>query len=74
MIPLTFIQENKEFIIKEIKGRDKDKSQLIEKGFCIGNKLCLLTDDNRNYIVKLNGTKYILNFSLANKILLEECK
>ncbi|WP_297407088.1 FeoA family protein [uncultured Cetobacterium sp.] len=74
MTPLAFAQHDKLFVIKEIKGRDKDKSRLTEQGFCIGNKISLLKDDARNYIVKINETKYVLSFGLANKILLEECK
>ena len=70
MTSLVFAEQNKEFVIKEIKGRDKDKNRLIEKGFCIGNKICLLRDNQSNYIVKINDTKYILNFGLANKIII----
>lgn len=72
MIPLTFAKENKEFIIKELRGRDKDKTSLLEKGFCIGSKICLLTDNNNNYIVKINNSKYVVNFSLASKIIIDE--
>lgn len=71
MTPLVFAEQNKEFVIKEIKGRDKDKNRLIEKGFCIGNKVCLLRDDQSNYIVKINNAKYVLNFGLANKIIID---
>ncbi|MGL4673097.1 MAG: FeoA family protein [Cetobacterium sp.] len=70
MMPLIFAEQNKEFVIKQIKGRDQDKSRLTEKGFYIGNKVCLLKDDKSNYIVKINGTKYVLNFGLANKIII----
>ncbi|WP_448819832.1 FeoA family protein [Cetobacterium sp.] len=71
MTPLIFAEQNKEFVIKEIKGRGKDRNRLTEKGFCIGNKICLLRDDQRNYIVKTNDTKYVLNFGLANKIMID---
>lgn len=70
MMPLTFAKENKEFVIKELRGRDR--ASLLEKGFCIGSKICLLTDNNNNYIVKINNSKYVVNFSLASKIIIDE--
>ncbi|MGL4426005.1 MAG: FeoA family protein [Cetobacterium sp.] len=70
MTPLVFAEQNKEFVIKQIKGRDQDKNRLTENGFCIGNKICLVKDDKSNYIVKINDTKYVLNFGLANKIMI----
>ncbi|MGL5355207.1 MAG: FeoA family protein [Cetobacterium sp.] len=70
MMPLIFAEQNKEFVIKQIKGRDQDKNRLTEKGFYIGNKICLVKDDKSNYIVKINETKYVLNFGLANKIII----
>nr|WP_307774367.1 FeoA family protein [uncultured Cetobacterium sp.] len=73
MTPLAFAALNKTFVIKDIKGRDKERNKLTEQGFCIGNKICLLRDDQKNYIVKINETKYVLGFGLANKIYLEEC-
>ena len=33
MTPLVFAEQNKEFVIKEIKGRDKDKNRLTEKEY-----------------------------------------
>ncbi|MEF9932610.1 MAG: FeoA family protein [Cetobacterium sp.] len=73
LIPLPFVEQNTNFIIKDIRTNPKEKNRLIEKGFCIGNKICLLKDDNNNFIVKINDSKYVINFGLANKILLENC-
>ncbi|MGL6114191.1 FeoA family protein [Cetobacterium sp. SF1] len=73
LIPLAFVEHNKNFVIKEIRGSSTDKNRLVEKGFCIGNKVCLLKDNENNFIVKINDSKYMINFSLANKILLGDC-
>ncbi|SJZ33996.1 ferrous iron transport protein A [Cetobacterium ceti] len=73
LVPLAFVEHNRNFIIKEIRGNSTDKNRLIEKGFCIGNNICLVKDDNNNFIVKINESKYVINFSLANKILLGDC-
>lgn len=73
LVPLAFAEHNKNFLIKDIKGNNKDKKRLIENGFCIGSNVCLLKDDNNNYIVRINDNKYVINFGLANKILLGDC-
>lgn len=69
---MTFAEKNKDFIIKNLVGNDRSKAKLIERGFCIGEKLCVLTDQDCNFVVKINDCKYVLNLSLANKILVEE--
>ncbi len=69
---MTFAEKNKDFIIKNLVGSEKSKAKLRERGFCIGQKLCVLTDQDCNFVVKVNECKYVLNLSLANKILVEE--
>ena len=69
---MTFAEKNKPFVIKSLIGSDRCKSKLIERGFCIGGKLCVLRDENCNFIVKINESKYVLNVSLASKIMVEE--
>lgn len=71
MMSLIFAEQNKEFIIKDIKGKDKERVGLTEKGFYVGNKVCLLKDDKKNFVVKVNNAKYILGFSLAKKIMID---
>lgn len=69
---MTFAEKNKDFVIKNLLGSDRCKSKLVERGFCIGEKLCVLTDENCNFIVKVNESKYVLNTALASKIMVEE--
>lgn len=69
---MTFAEKNKDFVIKSLLGSDRSKSKLVERGFCIGEKLCVLTDCNCNLIVKVNDSKYVLNTALASKIMVEE--
>ena len=71
MLPLAFAEPHKELIIKDIKGAGCCKGRLLEKGFCIGNKICVLRDGSDSIVVKINNCKYALNFGLANKILVE---
>lgn len=73
MIPLCFAELNKDFLIKEIKGQRGSKCCLVNKGLCVGNKVRVMNGSGGCFVVKVNDTiKYALNFSLANKILLQE--
>ena len=69
---MTFAEKNKDFVIRNLVGNERSKSKLMERGFCIGEKLCVLTDQDCNLVVKVNESKYVLNISLASKILVEE--
>lgn len=69
---MTFAEKNKDFVIRSLVGNERSKSKLMERGFCIGEKLCVLTDQDCNFVVKVNESKYVLNLSLASKILVEE--
>lgn len=73
MVPLCFAQLNKDFLIKEIKGQKGSKCCLLDKGLCVGNRVRIMNEDRNCFIVKVNDTvKYVLNFGLANKIMLQE--
>jgi len=69
---ITFAEKNKDFVIRSLVGNDRSKSKLVERGFCIGEKLCVLRDEDCNFIVKVNESKYVLNLAMASKILVEE--
>lgn len=71
MTPLIFANENKSLTIKEILGKDEDRRKLIEKGFCVGVNISVAKVDNK-FVVKINNTKYVISFGLANKIMIEE--
>ncbi len=70
--PVTYAQPNKNFVIKCINGNDKTKARLMERGFCIGEKLCILRDDDENLILEVNKSRYVVNFGLASKIIVDE--
>ncbi len=69
---ITFVEKNKDFVIRNLVGSDRSKSKLVERGFCIGEKLCVLRDEDCNFIVRVNESKYVLNTALASKIMVEE--
>ena len=69
---MTLAEKNKDFVIRNLVGNEKTKLRLLERGFCIGEKLCVLRDEDCNFVVKVNECKYVLNLALASKILVEE--
>lgn len=72
MLPLIFAEKDKEYIIKRIKTRDKNRCKLIENGFHEGKKIFLVGENRNSYVVKIDDMKYILDFRLANKIVVEK--
>lgn len=70
-IPLAFAEFNKNFIIKNIKGSSENKNCLLEKGFCCGEKVCLLRNFNNNFVVEIGNSQYILGFGFAKDIMVE---
>ena len=71
MLPLAFAEPNRELVIKDIRGTGCCKGRLLEKGFCIGKKVCVVRDGCDGIVVKLNNCKYALNFGLASKIIVD---
>lgn len=71
IIPLAFAEFNKYHTIKNINGDAKDKTTLIEKGFCSGSKICLVRNINNNFVVKIGDNQYIIGFGFAKNIMVE---
>lgn len=71
-IPLAFAECNKYHTIKNINGSSKEKSTLVEKGFCCGNKICLVKNLNNNFVVKTGNSQYIIGFGFAKDIMVEK--
>lgn len=69
IVPLAFAEQNKDFTIKNING--KNKTVLAEKGICCGNRICLMRNMNNNFIVKAGECQYILGFGFAKDIMVE---
>lgn len=70
-VPLAFAEFNKYHTIKNIRGNTKDKTVLIEKGFCCGNRICLVKSFNNNFVVEIGNCQYIIGFGFAKDIMVE---
>jgi ferrous iron transport protein A len=66
-MPLIFVNENEEKIIKEVKGKDK---QFLERlGFVVGTKIIIISKNSGNVIVKVKDSKIAISKEAAIKIL-----
>lgn len=71
--PITFAEEEKILKIVEILGGDRAKSKLSERGFCVGECLCITKGSCRgDMVLKTKNSKYVVGFGLASKIIVDE--
>lgn len=69
MLPLTFLQINKKAKIVDIKGNKKDYLQ--SKGIFIFNIVEVIENKNQSVIFKIDNTKYVIDYTLSDKIYVE---
>ncbi len=71
--PITFAASDKTLKIVEILGGDRAKNKLLERGFCVGECLCVAKGSCRgDVILKTKTSKYAVGFGLASKIIVDE--
>lgn len=62
------------FEIIKIKGNDAMKNRLANMGFVEGTIVRIVSEWCGNLIVYIKGTKYALDKSLANRMIVQEVK
>ncbi|MCS5420404.1 MULTISPECIES: FeoA family protein [Psychrilyobacter] len=71
--PITFAASDRTLKIVEILGGDRAKNKLSERGFCVGECLCVSEGSCRgDMILKTKTSKYAVGFGLASKIIVDE--
>ena len=71
--PITFAKSDKKLKIIKILGGDRAKNKLLERGFCVGECLCVIKGSCRgDIILKTKTSKYAVGFGLASKIIVDE--
>ncbi len=70
--PLTFAASDRTLKIVEIVGGERAKSKLTERGFCVGECLCVTKGSCGDLILKTKTSKYAMGFGLASKIIVDE--
>ena len=65
MIPLIFIEEGQQTIIKKIGGNPEIKKHLEDMGFVPGTSVTLISKNNGNIIVNVKETRVAISKEMA---------
>ncbi len=69
MIPLTFLNQGEDGIVKRIGGKDDVKNHLENLGFSLGAQVTVINSLNGNIIVKVKEARIAVSAELAQKIM-----
>ena len=69
MMPLLMANLGEEYIIKQINGREKDKTFLATLGFVIDGKISVVNAMSGNLIVNVKDSRVAISKELASKIM-----
>ena len=73
-MPLSIAPQGKKIYIQKIGGSRDTKRHLGSLGFIPGSELTIISTNSGNIIVNIHDTRIALNQSLANKIIISQCK
>lgn len=68
MLPLCVLDEGKTAVIRKIGGKSDVKRHLGDIGFCIGDTVTVITEQNGNIIVKVKESRIAISKEMAMKI------
>ena len=69
MMPLLMANLGEEYTIKQINGREKDKTFLATIGFGIDGKISVVNAMSGNLIVNVKDSRVAISKELASKIM-----
>lgn len=70
MLPLTFADVDKEVTVQLVKGNPEVKKHLEDLGFVVGGTVRVVSKNGDNLIVNVKETRFGLDKSMANKIMI----
>jgi ferrous iron transport protein A len=70
MMPITFADRNKEFVIQRIGGNSEVRQHLADLGFVPGGKVMVISEMGGNLIVNVKETRVAIGKQLASKIMI----
>lgn len=70
MLPITFAETGKSFVIKRIGGKPETKKHLENLGFVIGGEVAVISSVNGNVIVNVKGSRVAVSQEMAKKIMI----
>lgn len=68
MMPLTFVGDGGEAVIKKVGGKPDVKKHLENLGFTAGGDVTVITQNGGNVIVKVKEARVAVSKEMANKI------
>lgn len=70
-MPLSFVYEGEEGIVKAIKGNPEVKKHLENLGFIVGSAVKIISKLGGNVIVKVKESRIAISKEMANKIIVQ---
>ncbi|MGN0528660.1 MAG: ferrous iron transport protein A [Eubacterium sp.] len=68
MMPLTFVGDGEEAVIRKVGGKPEVKKHLENLGFVAGGDVTVITQNGGNVIVKVKEARVAVSREMANKI------
>lgn len=70
MIPLTYADKGREYIIKKTGGSPQTRKHLENLGFVVGGKVSVIAETAGNLIVNVKEARVAISREAANKIMI----
>ena len=70
MMPLTFADAGREYVIKKIGGKPEVKKHLENLGFVAGTDVSVINTIGGNVIVKVKETRVAISQEMAQRIMI----
>ena len=70
MMPLTFADTGREYVVKKIGGRPEVRKHLENLGFVVGSGVYVISTLGGNVIVKVKESRVAISQEMAQKIMI----
>lgn len=70
MMPLTFADTGREYVVKKIGGRPEVRKHLENLGFVVGSGVSVISTLGGNVIVKVKESRVAISQEMAQKIMI----
>ena len=70
MMPITFADKGKEYVIARLSGNAQMRQHLADLGFVVGGKVKVISETDGNLIVNVKESRIAIGKDLANRIII----
>lgn len=67
-MPLSMVDEGREYVITAVKGNDAARRHLESLGFTMGAQVMVISRVNGGFIVNVKETRIAVNRQMANRV------